>query len=164
MKFVMNKIFLAIIFLVSCGSTNAQNPQPAASPEEAALRKAISAYQSGLINNDLKLFLSSLGKEIFMFGGNFSDDQTKWQAHLFRRGKDLRKFAENFLTGAGPHRNSVEFLSFHVRGSAAVVVTKETGRNKFREWTDETVTWLLGKRDGNWKIVGFFIRDVKNPV
>ncbi|MGH7599212.1 MAG: hypothetical protein ACREOI_22880 [bacterium] len=51
----------------------------------------------------------------------------------------------------------------NIRGNAAVVVTQETGKNKFRAWENEKVTWLLGRRNNEWKIVGFFIRDIRNP-
>jgi len=43
------------------------------------------------------------------------------------------------------------------------VVTRETGKNRFREWSDELVTWMLGRDDTGWKIVGLFIRDAANP-
>jgi len=34
---------------------------------------------------------------------------------------------------------------------------------EFIAWENEKVTWLLGRRSNEWKIVGFFIRDIRNP-
>ena len=44
-----------------------------------------------------------------------------------------------------------------------MVVTRESGRNRFRTWNGEIVTWFLGRGPGGWKIVGLFIRDLRNP-
>jgi len=135
--------------------------QVSVSPDENALKNTISSYHNGLIKRDQKLFYSSLGNELFM--GNFSNEATQWQAHLFLTGENLQKWADNFIDNIGPHENKFEFMSFYVRNNAAIVVTKETGRNKFRQWKDETVTWLLGKGKDGWKILGFLIKDIKNP-
>ena len=161
-------IFAILIFLMN-GLASGQGPaeppasRASASPDELDLRAVLSNYQNGLVKNDEKLFVSSLGKEMIMFSGNFSDDPTKWQAHLFLSGENLENWATHFVKNVGPHSSRFEFLSFHVRNNAAIVVTREAGSNKFRQWKDERVTWLLGKQDGGWKIVGFFIRDLKNP-
>ena len=52
----------------------------------------------------------------------------------------------------------------YVRGDAGLVVTEETGRNRFRQWDREMVTYLLGRESGGrWRLVGCFIRDIANP-
>jgi len=50
-----------------------------------------------------------------------------------------------------------------VRGDAALAVTRETGKNRFRSWEGQRVTWLLGRHAGRWGIVGMFVRDERNP-
>ena len=51
----------------------------------------------------------------------------------------------------------------YLRGDAALVVTEETGRNKFRQLDRELVTYLLGRQEGRWRLVGYFIKDIANP-
>jgi len=69
-----------------------------------------------------------------------------------------------FLREAGPYENQVEVVRVHLRGDAALVVTEETGRNRFRRWQGELVTYFLGREHGGWRLVGFFIRDIANPA
>jgi len=123
----------------------------------------IICYHQGFIDNDPDMVRAVLGQEFIIFNGNYSAEPTYWQAHLFREGQALQDWPAAFLAEAGPYENQYEFLHTHVRGDAAVVVTRETGRNRFRKWTDEVVTWLLGQRRGEWRIVGYFIRDIRNP-
>ena len=75
----------------------------------------------------------------------------------------LATWLGNFVGGAGPHQNSFRVVSVNVRANAAVMTTEDSGSNRFRKWDKERVTWTLGKRDGQWKILGFFIRDIRNP-
>jgi len=123
----------------------------------------IMRYHQGFINNDPQTVLTALGQEFIMFNGNYSAESSDWQAHMFLTGQALQAWPATFLKQAAPYENRYTFVHTHVRGDAAVAVTRETGRNRFRAWEDETVTWLLGQRDGAWRIVGFFIRDIRNP-
>ena len=126
----------------------------AAANEEAVRR---------LTAGDPERVLSSLGKSVFMFNGNYSTDVGRWQAHLFLDGENLSAWPEQMIEQAGPWENRFEVVSRHVRGDSAVVVTRETGRNRFREWKDEEVVYLLGRTADSWRIVGLFIRDAANP-
>ena len=76
-----------------------------------------------------------------------------------------RRWAISLCDGLAhcPHENQIRFIHTHIQANAAIVVSIETGKNKFRAWHDEKVTWLLGKDSGAWKLIGFFIRDIKNP-
>ena len=130
---------------------------------EDAVLLPISRFHEGLTAGDPDLVLAALGSEFIMFNGNYSADPTVWQAHMFLTGQALEAWPEAFLREAGPYENQYEFSHTHVRGNAAIVVTRETGRNRFRSWQDEIVAWLLGRRDGEWRIVGYFIRDIRNP-
>lgn len=132
-------------------------------PDEQAARDAVARYHSGLMESDSMKVRSALANGLFMFNGNYSDDQTRWQAHLYLTGESLQRWASQFISFAAPHKNQLRFLNVHLRGNAAVVVTSETGSNKFRTWNDERVVYQVGKKDGEWKIVGFFIKDIKNP-
>jgi len=131
-------------------------------PDEI-VHSPIQLYHQGLIDNDPETVLAALGNEFIMFNGNYSAEPTKWQAHMFLTGQALQDWPANFLNEAGPYENQYEFIHTHVRGESALVVTRETGRNRFRSWENETVTWLLGQREAEWRIVGYFIRDLRNP-
>jgi len=130
---------------------------------EDMIHQPIVRYHQGLIDNNPEAVLNALGREFIMFNGNYSAEPTDWQAHMFLCGQALQDWPATFLNEAGPYENQYEFLRTHIRGNAAVVVTRETGRNRFRAWKDESVTWLLGQREGEWRIVGYFIRDIRNP-
>jgi hypothetical protein len=130
---------------------------------EDPIHLPIARYHQGLIEGDPDLVLAALGDEFIMFNGNFSGEPTAWQAHMFLAGPTLRDWPTTFLREAGPYLNRYEIVHTHIRGRAAVVVTRDTGRNRFREWTNEMTTWLLGQREGEWKIVGYFVRDIRNP-
>lgn len=160
----MNRIIPAALLLLFLSGAALSQSFKGVSPEDAkALGDVITAYNNGLSSNNAQLTLSSIGAEFIIFSGSASGDPTEWQAHLFRTGEGLKTYVSNFIKSAGPHENKYQVLHIYVRSDAAVVVTKDTGKNKFRTWKDETITWLLGRRDGVWKLTGYFIRDIKNP-
>lgn len=45
----------------------------------------------------------------------------------------------------------------------ALVLSVETGRNKFLSWEQSERLYLLGQLNGEWKIVGLFLPDASNP-
>jgi len=161
MKSITSLALIVASVMPACNSAQASSNSP--KDEITKIKEVISQYHSGFIENDPATVLSTLGKEFIMFNGNYSGDPALWQAHLFLTGDDLQRWPAEFLKQAGPYQNQHEFLRTHIRGNAAVVVTQETGKNKFRAWENEKVTWLLGRRNNEWKIVGFFIRDIRNP-
>ena len=69
----------------------------------------------------------------------------------------------NFLRQAGPYENRIQVVRVYLRGDAGLVVTEKSGRNRFREWNRELVTYLLGREGGRWRLVGYFIKDTANP-
>lgn len=160
----MRRIILlsAVVFVLS-GAGYSQGFKGVPAEDEKMLRDVLSSYHRGVTGNDPKLARSTIGEEFIIFSGDSSDDPTGWQAHLFRTGKGLKIYLSNYIKGAAPHENKFEVVHMYVRSDAAVVVTKDTGKNKFREWKDESVTWLAGKRDGAWKLTGYYLRGVKNP-
>jgi hypothetical protein len=83
---------------------------------------------------------------------------------MFLAGPDLDAWPARFVNGSGPHESALRVVRVHLRHDAALVVTEETGRNRFRQWEGELVTYLLGREGGRWRIVGYFIRDIANPT
>jgi pimeloyl-ACP methyl ester carboxylesterase len=129
---------------------------------ELAVQSTISAYHDSLISGDGMGARATISGEFTMFNGNFSDDPAQWQAHNYMSGEALNAWPSDFVKFAGPYKNQYSFVSTHIRGDAALVVTMETGSNKFRAWEDEKVVYTLGRNAGEWKITSLFIRDIKN--
>lgn len=134
-----------------------------AADERQQLEAVVLAYHQGFISGDSAQTAGALSDGIMMFNGNASDNPLDWQAHLYYTGPTLHQWVKDMITYASPHQNKIQFLNTHIRNGGAVVVTSETGSNKFRSWKDEKVVYLLGKTDGRWQLTGFFIRDGKNP-
>ncbi len=135
----------------------------AAATDTAAVVRVVEEYHAALRANAPERVAAVLGPSLTMFNGNHSGDPHSWQAHLYLTGNDLAGWPAAFLRQAGPQENLVEVVRVHLRGDAALVVTRETGRNRFRSWQEELVTYFLGREDGGWRLVGLFIRDIANP-
>lgn len=131
--------------------------------DSVSVKQVVTNFQTGITNNNLDLLKNSVWEDFIMFNGNYSGDPVNWQAHMYLAENNFGEWAEWFLKEAGPHNNSFEFLHFYIRGNSAIAVTKDTGNNKFRNWQDEMVTWILGRRNNEWRILGYFIKDIKNP-
>lgn len=127
-------------------------------PEEA-----LSKYHEGFSNGNFQLIRNSISNQLNMINGNFSSDPSKWQAHQFLSGNDINKWIDMMLANAGPFENSFQVKSQNTHNNSAVIVTTETGRNKFRSWENEEVVYYLGKVNDSWKITGFFIKNISNP-
>lgn len=131
--------------------------------DSLSVQQVVTNFQNGITGNNFELLKNSVWEDFIMFNGNYSGDPVNWEAHMYLAENNFGEWAEWFLKEAGPHINNFEFLHFHIRGNSAVAVTKDTGNNKFRSWKDEIVTWILGRRNNEWRILGYFIRDIKNP-
>ncbi|HEU5039447.1 MAG TPA: hypothetical protein VFT84_01420, partial [Gemmatimonadales bacterium] len=106
---------------------------------------------------------ATLGSSFIMFNGAHSGDPHNWEVHMYLAGPDLDAWPARFVSGSGPHENALRVVRVNLRRDAALVVTEETGRNRFRQWDGEVVTYLLGREGDRWRIVGYFIRDIVNP-
>jgi hypothetical protein len=148
-------------FILICSFVSAVSEVGAT--EMADPRVVVNAYQEALVQGDLDVARGALGDYLTMLNGGFSGNPSNWQAHLYLWGDHLDRWLEQYLETAGPHANRWEIVHFHERGGAALVVTKDTGSNRFRTWQDEIVAWTLGRGDHGWKIIGLFIRDLRNP-
>lgn len=163
---------LLIALLVSSANA-AQAPLPQAdaprvhptvtAEDRHAIEAVLKTYNDGLTSGDLAKFRSALDDRLLMFNGAFSADPADWEAHMYVAPERIDQWISNYVEGAGPHANKYALLSLHVRANAAVATTEDTGHNRFRKWERERVTWILGKRNDQWKIVGYFIRDIRNP-
>lgn len=131
--------------------------------DSAAVVAAVEEYHEGLRRDDPGRVTAVLGPSFTMFNGNFSGDPRTWEVHMYLAGPRLTEWPVNFLRQAGPYENKVQVVRVYLRGDAGLVVTEETGRNRFREWNGELVTYLLGREGGRWRLVGYFIRDIANP-
>ena len=153
----MQQLVLAAAAILSIAAN------PIDSVDRAGIERAITIYNDGLIAGDPVRVRSAIGESMFMFNGAFSSDPSQWEAHMYVPPERLETWLGNFVGGAGPHRNHYRIVAMNVRANAAVVTTEDSGSNRFRKWDNERVTWTLGKREGQWKIIGFFIRDIRNP-
>lgn len=131
--------------------------------DSAAVLAAVEEYHEGLRRNAPGRVSAVLGPSFTMFNGNFSGDPRAWEVHMYLAGPRLAEWPVNFLRQAGPYENQVQVIRVDLRGDAGLVVTEETGRNRFRQWDRELVTYLLGREAGRWRLVGCFIRDIANP-
>lgn len=127
------------------------------------LAKIVLSYHDGLNRGEAEISLAALSDNLFMMNGNYSDDPVEWQAHLYLSGEEVNEWLDNMIEHASPHNNRIRFLDFDVRQNSALIITEETGSNKFRSWNDELVVYFLGQADKEWKIVSLYIRDAKNP-
>ncbi len=128
-----------------------------------SIRKVIMSYSQGFVDADFDLIKNSIGDQLIMLNGNFSGEPTNWQAHQFLNGEEINEWISMMLSNAGPFENKVEIIKVDIRGNSALAVTNEKGKNKFRSWEKEEVAYMLGKTAGKWKIMGFFIKNIKNP-
>jgi hypothetical protein len=134
-----------------------------APPDSAAVIAAVEEYHEGLRRDDPGRVTAVLGPSFTMFNGNFSADPRDWEVHMYLAGPRLAEWPVNFLRQAGPYENRIQVVRVYLRGDAGLVVTEETGRNRFREWNRELVTYLLGRESGRWRLVGYFIKNIANP-
>lgn len=131
--------------------------------EHRLIKSALDNYHDGLTTGNTERVKEALAEQFIMYNGNYSGDAVNWQAHMFLAGDDLELWPEMFIKEAGPYQNDFGIISIHIRGKAAVVATSDTGKNKFRQWNKEQTTWLLGKKENRWEILGYYLRDISNP-
>jgi hypothetical protein len=130
--------------------------------DQQAILGVLRAYHAALEAGQPSKAVETLGPSYFM-----ADERTggspRLAAHLFLTDEKLRAWPKAFLDEAGPYRNEFKTLSVSIRGDAAVVLTQDTGSNRFRKWKDEEIAWFLGRTAGQWRIVGLVIRDIQLP-
>lgn len=133
------------------------------SPTKDSINKLVENFIEGFNQENFKSIRKSIGPTFLQFNGNYSDNPEAWQAHQYLSGKEIDDWVHWMLANAGPFNNRFSLSNIHFRNNGAIVVTKETGENKYRQWNNEQVTYLIGKTAKEWKIVGYFLKDMKNP-
>lgn len=127
------------------------------------IKVALDKYHDGLSKGDSQGVLEALSPGFVMFNGNYSGEAINWQAHMYLTGEDLAAWPGWFIEQAGPYQNEYEIISVHTRANAALVITRDTGSNKFRHWQNEQTMWLLGKHQNQYKILAYYLKDISNP-
>jgi hypothetical protein len=155
-------LFLATILTAALAGAGAASESPNDDGTEAVVR-VLRSYHSALAAGQPQAVLAVLGPSYFMADERTQADAKAISAHLFLTGERLRSSPKNYLDQVGPHRNAFETVSVSIRGGAAVALTRDTGSNGFRKWRNEETAWLLGRVDGEWRIVGMIIRDIQLP-
>ena len=124
--------------------------------------RAVEAFHERLAAGDAAGAAALLGPTLFI-----ADERTsggdRLSVHFFRTGPGLVAWPAGYLKEVGPHANSANVLSVSHRGDGAVVITRNSGSNKFRKWENEEVAWFLGKVEGRWRIVSVIYRDIQLP-
>ncbi len=164
-------LLISLLF-ATCNSQNNNNTSNANSnaellkvknDDEAQLRAVLNNYHSGFDKNNAELIRKTIADDYIMFNGNYSDDPSDWQAHQFLHKTAVDEWIDMMITEVSPIENVYEINNINIYNNAAIVVTIETGKNNFRTWKNEKVTYLFGKVGADWKMVGFFLKDMKNP-
>jgi hypothetical protein len=160
-KSMLSKYFLFFPFLLSlfCYHTSLGQTKT----DTLAIQTAISNYYKGLEQKNARLARAAFDKQLIFLNGNHSDSPMQWQSHMYLHGRKINSWLEFMVNEASPHQNSIEFKHIYIRGNSALVVTTETGKNKFRSWNNEEVVWSLGSRKGSWRIASVFIKELSNP-
>ena len=154
--------WLATMMLFAGTSVASAQPAPDTTADADAAVATLTAFHSALTAGQPERARSELGATMFM-----ADERTaardRLRAHLYLTGERLDRWPANYLSQVGPYANSFRVVSRNIRGDAAVLITRDTGSNGFRRWTDEEVAWFLGRSDGKWRIVSMIIRDIQLP-
>lgn len=132
-------------------------------PTNDSIKQLITNYHQGFINKNFDLVRNSIGQQLIMINGNFSNDPMNWQAHQFLNTVQIDDWINRVLNNAGPFNNEIEIKKIHINANSAIIIANEHGNNKFRNWENEQVVYMLGKINLEWKIIGFYIKDIKNP-
>ncbi|MDU8886870.1 hypothetical protein RXV94_11915 [Yeosuana sp. MJ-SS3] len=128
-----------------------------------SLQLAVNSFHKGFIEQNPNLSRSAISSQLNMFNGNSSANASDWEAHMFLQAGEIKEWLEWMIENAGPFKNDITFKAQHMRSNSAIIVTEESGSNKFRSWKNEEVVYQLGKISGIWKILSIYIRNLKNP-
>jgi hypothetical protein len=128
-----------------------------------AAEAVVAAFHAGLARNDPDRVRSLLGETFFMADERTDDRTNAVRAHMYLDGDKLNEWPANFLAEAGPYENSGETVAVSVRQGSAIVRTRDTGSNRFRQWRREENVWVLGGDGETWRIIGWIVRDIQLP-
>ena len=154
---------LTAMLLVAAMLPSVPTPDPRPPDDREAVVSTLRGYHAALAGAQPDKVVDLLGPSYFMADERTGQASDRLSAHLFLDGERLKSWPGNYLREVGPHQNQFTTIAVSVRGDAAAVVTRDTGRNRFRAWTDEETSWFLGRINGAWRIVGMVIRDIQLP-
>ena len=117
--------------------------------------QTVTDFIMGFVENDAEKIASTLAPHLAILGGCIPN----LEAHMFLTGPPLQEWIHGMLEEAGPHQNDFTVARTSERMGATLIVTNETGRNRFREWQDQVVTYILGDFDGKPLIVAYCMSD-----
>ena len=118
-------------------------------------------YNEAILAGNYKSLRGTISEQFMMSNLSTRGDKTTWEPHMFLSGDDIAEWTRDFIKMTAPHQNKVSILSSQQNTDAAIVVTSETGSNKFRSWTNERVTYFLGRQNNEWKILAYVIEDIQ---
>ncbi len=156
-------MLITSLAMVVLGLVGSESGGAAAASEEEAVEHVLRAYNDALERGQPDKVLQVLGSSYFMADEQTPSGSARLTAHLYLTGEALQSWPANYLREVGPHRNEFRVVSFSMRRDAAILLTRDTGSNKFRRWKDEEVAWFFGRTAGAWRIVGMVIRDIQLP-
>lgn len=150
------------------GLVSAAAAQPASDPIEnrqiaSRAGETVMRYHDALADGDVAAFAATLDHSVIMFNCSDAGGVENWDPHLFLAGDDVAEWASFYVAEAGPHEGAATIVSTKAQGNIALIVTNGTGRNKFREWTNEKTVWLVRTDMGEPKVGGFCVVDIQLP-
>ena len=128
-----------------------------------SLQLAVYNYHKGFSKQKPDLTRSAISSQLNMFNGNSSTNAIDWEAHMFIQGGEINEWINWMIENAGLFKNDITFKTQNKRSNSAILITEETGSNKFRFWENEEVVYQLGKTNDGWQILSVFIKNLKNP-
>ena len=154
---------LTAMLLVAAMLPSMPTPDPRPPDDREAVVSTLRGYHAALARAQPDKVVDLIGPSYFMADERPAQGSERLSAHLFLAGERLESWRRDYLREVGPHQNQFTTVAVSIRGDAAVVVTRDTGSNRFRAWTDEETSWFLGRINGAWRIVGMVIRDIHLP-
>ena len=123
-------------------------------PEEV-----VEQFIRGFVEQNAENIVQSLASHVAIFGTDSSGNPLGVNAHMFLNGQAMvREWVQGMLTEAAPHENTYKIVHKSERMGAVIIVSQETGRNHFRTWENQFVTYVLGDFDGRLKIMAYYLR------
>ncbi|MBO6503916.1 MAG: hypothetical protein JJ850_18265 [Kordiimonadaceae bacterium] len=151
-RILVSLCLLVAVCLPSSSFANTISPQ-----------ETINNFHAALIEGDAEGLRSTLGVQVSMYNGTGSAELQDWEPHMFLHGPQVHDWAAFMTDQAGPHEVDYEILSQEERAGLVLIVTTETGQNKFMSWKDSERLYLLGMTDQGWRIVALYYPGATNP-
>ncbi len=126
--------------------------------DEETVKELVREINRGFVEGNLDLITANSVGSYFMWARNHSAEPTNWTAELFDA--DLSGLQAGWEeTCSLGNQNELEFLNVHSKNGLALVTTRETGANKFYSWQNRVTTYMAGRLDSGWKLLGVVIEE-----